>query len=262
MPTRTEVREAVARDRSDVRKMERARWVLVLAVVVFMCLLAAGWWANRATIAAQSQSQAQRAAEISHAFAVRDAEAEAQAEQLQDLLLAQQQYGTPVTASDLADAISGISTTDPALKDALQSLAQKVAALEAAVDVPGPQGEPGPTGEPGEPGPTGAPGQPGSDGADGAPGKDGSTPSVQAALVDGRLVVTINGAAYDLGPVVGPPGPQGPQGEPGPPGPQGEPGSIPPGTYSCLVGEYLHGITVADDGAVTTICYLLPGGGP
>lgn len=103
----------------------------------------------------------------------------------------------------------------------------------------GPQGPRGPRGFIGPVGPTGAPGQ---DGADGAPGE--------------------NGATGDTGPI-GPQGATGPTGATGDRGPagvdgkdgrDGVDGTAIPGTYTCDDGSYLHGFTVADDGAVTLDC--------
>ena len=78
-----------------------------------------------------------------------------------------------------------------------------------------------------------------------------------AALVDGHLIISINGEAFDLGIVTGP---QGPQGDVGPQGDQGPAGTALPGDYQCPDSQYLIGFTVAADGSVALTCQTLPVG--
>lgn len=289
MPDKSVVVEELHAEGAQAERVKRLRGRF--RTVAWLVALAAGLWIGAGTlfntwqIDAAKDARAEQDAAISSALAEQDAEAQEQADILADLIEAQQQYGTPVTAADLSAAIEGIQTTDPALKDALKVLADKVAALEAEAAVPGPTGPPGPSGapytgpppSPGPPGPSGAPGEPGADGApytgpapadgeagkdgkdgqDGAPGVDGETPQVSALLDSGgHLIISVTTSAgtqtYDVGAVVGPPGPAGP---PGPPGPAG---TAQPGDYQCPSGQYLVGFTVGSDGSVTLTCTALP----
>ena len=70
------------------------------------------------------------------------------------------------------------------------------------------------------------------------------------------MTTSAGSVAYDVGGIVGPPGPQ------GEPGPQGVPGTVAPGTYQCGDGEALSGLVVHDDGTATPICIAIkPGNG-
>ena len=96
----------------------------------------------------------------------------------------------------------------------------------------GPQGEPGPQGPQGEPGPEGPPGEDGSDGADGTDGADGiDGTGIDEVNDNGDGTFTLfftDGSSFttpDLTGPQGPEGPEGPQGEQGPAGTPGEDGS-------------------------------------
>lgn len=119
---------------------------------------------------------------------------------------------------------------------------------------PGPPGEPGPLGPPGLQGPAGEPGTPGDPGADGAPGEPGVPGEPGPAGPAGPPGEA--GPQGEPGPA-GPPGPAGgtgPAGPPGETGPPGPPGTITPGTYTCPDGQFVHAVTVAEDGALSLSC--------
>jgi hypothetical protein len=171
-----------------------------------------------------------------------------------------------------------VACDDPAQRAQLVDVGVRCSAVDEAVkalqngDTPPPvvvPGAAGPTGPRGYPGPTGPVGAPGADGArgprgvDGAPGPVGDQGSPGPTGSSGA-----KGEKGDTGPA-GPTGPQGdlgPKGDTGDPGPAGAPGTdgatgpvgpagtALPGTYTCPDGEVLHGLTVADDGAVTLDC--------
>lgn len=132
---------------------------------------------------------------------------------------------------------------------------------EGPPGVRGPQGRTGPPGEIGPPGPVGPRGPKGDVGAAGAQGR--GIESMQCATGGWVITYTDGLGEPEGGPCVGPPGPKGDQGlqgvhgEQGPigqPGPQGPQGTAKPGTYTCPDGEFVAGLTVADDGAVTLAC--------
>lgn len=153
-----------------------------------------------------------RSADISAALSEQEAAQQTQAQQLEDFLAAQQAAGVPLTAADLQSAIAGVSTDDPALKAALEALAEQLAMVEAQVKQPGPAGPSGPTGSAGPPGEDGAPysGPSPSDGEDGQDCDPCSPPSISFQLTAaGELVVTIDGDSVNLGVVTGAQGPQG-----------------------------------------------------
>lgn len=111
----------------------------------------------------------------------------------------------------------------------------------------GPRGVIGPIGPVGVEGPAGESGPEGPRGSDGANGQQGPGPTdeqIQQAVA----------RFCDNGFCRGGQGPIGETGPIGPAGPAGPPGTALPGTYTCLDGEYLQGITVSADGTVTTIC--------
>jgi hypothetical protein len=164
-----------------------------------------------------------------------------------------------------ADAVAGQSrqlvecVRDPATDDCTEEAKQ----VESTIgDVK--------AGDPGRAGADGTDGVDGQDGADGATGPRGPQGPrgprgfigpVGPAGVDGTDgTAGTDGAAGTAG-ETGPTGPQGPAGDRGPTGdtgPAGPPGTALPGTYTCPDDEYLHGVTVADDGAVTLDCLPAP----
>ncbi len=96
--------------------------------------------------------------------------------------------------------------------------------------VPGPQGEPGPTGATGATGPQGEPGPTGATGATGPQGEPGPTGATGATGPQGEPGPT--GATGPTGPqgepgLTGATGATGPQGEPGPTGATGATGTVP-----------------------------------
>ena len=255
---------ASLRSGEDERRKRRRDWVGFVVILALLVLVGGAvvrlWLSDEA----QREAARQQQAAIDAAFAERDEASAARGEQIKEILAAQQAYGEPVTAADLAAAIQSIDTTDPALQASLQLLAEQVAALEAESGKPGPKGDPGEPGESGDQGPqgdVGPQGDPGAPGKDGADGKDGKAPSVQATLVDGRLMITIDGVTYDLGVVVGPKGDTGAAGPSGPAGPSGAPGAdgaVVAGEYVCGDGEYMYGLSVHEDGSATALCAPLP----
>jgi hypothetical protein len=110
----------------------------------------------------------------------------------------------------------------------LAEFGDRIAALEDAGSVRGPQGDPGPEGPTGPEGPAGPPGAQGADGAPGPAGPQGD-PGPQGEQgpegppgPEGQRGT--RGATGPAGPQ-GDPGPQGQQGPEGPPGPEGQRGT-------------------------------------
>lgn len=225
--------ERQAEDRG--RDQQNRRWLPAFVVVLALAVLATWQWntaveteQNTLSNRQQDQIDAERAEALAALQAEQEQQAAEQAAQLEDILAQVAASTGYVSADDLADAISSVETSEPALKDALQALAAKVAQLEQTAPVPGPtgpagpsgvpgpsgsagpSGEPGPSGSPGAPGPTGAPGadgQAGSNGAAGQPGADAVAPTVAASVdASGHLIITVTAgdgtvSQYDAGQV-------------------------------------------------------------
>ncbi len=146
---------------------------------------------------------------------------------------------------------------------------ERLAKLEAAAPVPGPQGPAGPQGPKGDKGDTGEQGPQGPKGDDGAQGEQGPKGDTGAAGKDGKDGVDgkngLNGQdgkdgdkgdTGEQGPqgpkgrdgvdgATGPQGPAGPKGDTGATGPQGNPGRNADGSYSRdVTASGDHGVTV------------------
>lgn len=124
----------------------------------------------------------------------------------------------------------------------------------------GERGEQGLPGRPGVAGPRGPQGTPGPRGATGDEGPPGPGPSDEQVARAVGFYCGSNGCVGPAGPQgeTGPAGPAGPEGPAGPPGPPGAPGTAVPGSYACPEGEYVAGLQIADDGAVTLVCRPVP----
>lgn len=243
--------------RGPVPSSRSLRWltnvVIVLAVVAFALIV----W----TLVSLRGQVAEQSVDLHRADTARRSLADAVAKQGAALDKANQRLVNagkqPVPTPPTPAAAPTVTEPGPAGATGPQGPVgpQGPQGLMGLIGLTGPQGKTGPAGAAGPTGPTGQQGPPPSD--------DQVSAAVRAYC-----------ATHDA--CAGPSGPMGPKGDTGaagkdgvdgkdgatgPAGPKGDPGTATPGTYACDSGQYVTGITIADDGTLTLTCAgLLPPG--